>query len=99
MTLLIDKNLADRQPWRWPRPSRALTRTMPRRLRIIEIALINNMPDAALEATERQFMRLLHSAAGPTSWFSLHCFSLPSVQRSPQATSRIERLYAEFAEL
>jgi len=30
----------------------------------IEIALVNNMPDAALDATERQFRALLSAAAG-----------------------------------
>jgi homoserine O-succinyltransferase/O-acetyltransferase len=30
----------------------------------ITIGLINNMPDPALKATERQFMRLLQAAAG-----------------------------------
>ena len=32
--------------------------------RVLTIGLVNNMPDAALEATERQFMRLLTAAAG-----------------------------------
>ena len=30
------------------------------------IGLVNNMPDSALKATERQFMRLVQSAAGKT---------------------------------
>ena len=48
---------------------------------ICAIGLINNMPDTALQATERQFMRLLRQAAGD-SRIDFHCFSLPSVQRS-----------------
>ena len=36
------------------------------------------MPDAALQATERQFMRLLRQAAGDIR-IDFHCFSLPSV--------------------
>ena len=30
------------------------------------VGLVNNMPDSALNATERQFMRLLQTAAGKT---------------------------------
>src|SRR2546422_9237468 len=33
----------------------------------IDIGLVNNMPDAALKATERQFMTLLHAAADGTA--------------------------------
>ena len=35
--------------------------------RTIEIALINNMPDAAIEATERQFAALLAASVGANS--------------------------------
>lgn len=35
--------------------------------REITIGLINNMPDPALKATERQFMKLLQAAAGRRS--------------------------------
>ena len=47
----------------------------------LTIGLVNNMPDAALQATERQFMRLLRQAAGDIR-IDFHCFSLPSVTRS-----------------
>lgn len=33
----------------------------------LTIGLINNMPDPALKATERQFMKLLQAAAGRTA--------------------------------
>ena len=33
----------------------------------VEIGLVNSMPDAALEATERQFAELLSAAAGERS--------------------------------
>ena len=33
---------------------------------ILNIGLINNMPDAALETTERQFFRLMSAAAPET---------------------------------
>ena len=62
----------------------------------LTIGLVNNMPDAALQATERQFMRLLRRAAGNLR-IDFHCFSLPSVQRSQTAKWRVERQYADIA--
>ena len=65
---------------------------------VLTIGLINNMPDSALQATERQFKGLLKAAAG--SWIvDLRYFSLPSVKRSWAATSRIERFYTNFIDL
>jgi homoserine O-succinyltransferase len=64
----------------------------------LTIGLINNMPDPALKATERQFMRLLQAAAGE-SRIRFHCFSLPSVARSPQAQWHVESEYAELTDL
>jgi homoserine O-succinyltransferase len=65
---------------------------------MLTIGLVNNMPDAALQATERQFMRLLRAAAG-SNRIQLHCFSLPSVRRSQTAKWRVDRHYADIAEL
>ena len=62
------------------------------------IGLINNMPDPALKATERQFMKLLQAAAGPRR-IRFHCFSLPSVKRSPEAKWHVESEYSELTEL
>jgi homoserine O-succinyltransferase len=64
----------------------------------LTIGLINNMPDAALQATERQFMRLLRQAAGDIR-IDFHCFSLPSVRRSQPAKGRIESHYTDIADL
>jgi homoserine O-succinyltransferase len=64
----------------------------------ITIGLINNMPDPALKATERQFTRLLQAAAGPRR-IRFHCFSLPSVARSPEARWHVETEYSELSEL
>ena len=47
----------------------------------IEIGLVNNMPDAAVEATERQFVQLLDAASGETV-VHLKLFSLPEVARN-----------------
>jgi homoserine O-succinyltransferase/O-acetyltransferase len=64
----------------------------------LTIGLINNMPDAALQATERQFMRLLRQAAGDIR-IDFHCFSLPSVRRSQSAKGRVEGQYTDIAEV
>jgi homoserine O-succinyltransferase len=64
----------------------------------VTIGLINNMPDSALKATERQFKRLLETASGTTR-IRLHCFSLPSVNRAPSAKNHIDREYADIADL
>src|SRR5450756_1049530 len=64
----------------------------------LTIGLVNNMPDAALQATERQFMRLLRHAAGDIR-IDLHCFSLPSVHRSQTAKWRVDRQYTDIADL
>ena len=65
---------------------------------MLTIGLVNNMPDAALQPTERQFMRLLRAAAG-SNRIQLHCFSLPSVRRSQSSKWRVDRHYADIAEL
>lgn len=65
---------------------------------MLTIGLVNNMPDAALQATERQFMRLLRAAAG-NNRIDLHCFSLPSVRRSQTTQWRVDRHYTDIAEL
>jgi homoserine O-succinyltransferase len=64
----------------------------------LTIGLINNMPDAALQATERQFMRLLRRAAGNVR-IDFHCFSLPSVKRSQLAKWRVDQQYTDIAAL
>src|SRR5947208_658186 len=47
----------------------------------LDLALINNMPDAAIEATERQFANLLAAASGQTL-VRLRTFALDEVPRS-----------------
>jgi homoserine O-succinyltransferase len=64
----------------------------------LTIGLINNMPDPALKATERQFMKLLQAAAGARR-IRFHCFSLPSVKRSPEAKWHVESEYSDLVEL
>ena len=61
----------------------------------LTIALVNNMPDSALKATERQFIRLVQSAAGKTR-VRFQCFALPTVARSKQARDHIDELAQRY---
>jgi homoserine O-succinyltransferase/O-acetyltransferase len=99
MTLLFDKHrlvspgLAPTQPpeaGEFGHPQNAGT--------VLTIGLVNNMPDAALQATERQFTRLLKAGAGHNS-IHFHCFSLPSVHRSQAAKWRVDHQYTDIADL
>jgi homoserine O-succinyltransferase/O-acetyltransferase len=65
----------------------------------LTIGLVNNMPDTALKATERQFKHLLTTAAGGHFRIRFHCFSLPSVNRSPAAQWRVNTEYTDIADL
>jgi homoserine O-succinyltransferase len=64
-------------------------------IRELHIGLLNMMPDAALEATERQFFRLVgHS--NEIAQFYLHPFTLPSIERSEKAQNHIDNYYQNF---
>lgn len=65
---------------------------------VVEIGLVNNVSDAALEATERQFTQLLNKGAGDIP-FRLRCFSLAGVRRSPEAAVRIKNQYSSIDDL
>lgn len=60
---------------------------------VLAIGLVNNMPDAALQATERQFAALLDRAAGDRP-VRLHLFALPGVARGPEAARLLAARYA-----
>jgi homoserine O-succinyltransferase len=64
----------------------------------IEIGLVNNMPEAALEATEQQFLELLGAAAGD-SWVHLRFFSLPGVPRSERGRSYLNKSYGDVGDI
>lgn len=64
-----------------------------RTARCVHVGLINNMPDAALEATERQFVTLLESAAKGIM-VHLSLFALPDVPRHDLGHRRVKRFYA-----
>ena len=64
-------------------------------IRGLHVGLLNMMPDAALEATERQFFRLL-SSSNSISQFFMHPFTLPEIPRGRQALAHIEKHYESF---
>ena len=67
-------------------------------IRELHIGLLNIMPDAALEATERQFFRLVgHS--NQIAQFYMHPFSLSSIERGPKATKHLKKHYKTFDEI
>src|SRR6516164_2147028 len=47
----------------------------------IHIGLVNNMPDSALEATERQFLTLLEAVAGDMA-IRVTFYAIPEMPRS-----------------
>ena len=65
---------------------------------VIEVGLVNNMPDAALQATERQFMGLLGQAAEGRA-VRMHLFSLPGIARGAAATAHMAGIYAGLDDL
>jgi homoserine O-succinyltransferase/O-acetyltransferase len=65
---------------------------------VLTIAVVNNMPDSALRATERQFCALL-GAASEGRLLRLQFFSLPGIKRSAVAAAHVARYYEDFAEL
>ena len=67
-------------------------------IRELHIGLLNMMPDAALEATERQFLRLI-GESNPIAQFYVHPFTLPTLPRGDAARVHIERFYEPFESL
>jgi homoserine O-succinyltransferase len=64
----------------------------------LRIGLVNNMPDAAMCATERQFGDLLAAAAGDAG-IELVLLALPGVPRSSRAATRMAGLYQDAREI
>jgi homoserine O-succinyltransferase len=64
----------------------------------LDVALINNMPDSALEDTELQFSELLDAAAGEIP-IRLRFYSLPSIARSARVRERLNNCYFDIDDL
>ena len=67
-------------------------------IRELHIGLLNMMPDAALEATERQFFRLI-GESNQIAQFYLHPFSIPNLPRGKDGQAHIERYYETFEQI
>jgi len=75
-----------------------LDRALKQDIRELHIGLLNMMPDAALEITERQFMRLVGNS-NQIAQFYVHVFSVPGLERSPQTQAYIEQYYTSFEQV
>jgi len=64
----------------------------------LRIGLLNLMPDAALQATERQFLRLIN-AYGCSANLVVFPFAVEGDQRADIARAHIKSHYSNFAEL
>ena len=67
-------------------------------IRTLHIGILNMMPDAAMQATERQFYRLI-GESNPIAQFHVHPFSLPIFERDAKAQKHIDTYYNTFDEI
>jgi len=67
-------------------------------IRELHIGLLNMMPDAALAATERQFLRLI-GESNEIAQFYVHPFTLDALPRGPEAAEHIARFYEGFEQI
>jgi homoserine O-succinyltransferase len=75
-----------------------LDRAVHQDIRELHIGFLNMMPDTALEATERQFIRLVGNC-NRIAQFYVYPFSLPGLPRSAKTLEYIERYYCKFENL
>ena len=73
----------------------ALDRARHQDIRELHVGLLNMMPDAAFEATERQFMRLLGSCNRIVQVY-VHPFAVDAGARGPKTREYIDRFYESF---
>jgi homoserine O-succinyltransferase len=76
----------------------SLDRAREQDIRELHIGFLNMMPDAALAATERQFIRLVGNS-NPIAQFYVYPFSIPELQRGAEAQQHIRKYYFEFEQL
>ena len=67
-------------------------------IRELHIGLLNMMPDGALQATERQFLRLIGSS-NRIAQFYVHIFTIDSVPRGAKMRRYIDTHYEKFADI
>jgi homoserine O-succinyltransferase len=76
----------------------SLDRATHQDIRELHIGFLNMMPDAALEATERQFIRLV-GGCNRIAQFFVYPFSLPGLPRGQETLEYIDRYYSTFENL
>jgi len=91
MPVSLDKELHEHHLFR----AEALSETM---ADCILVGLINNMPDSALVATERQLFQLLDTAAGSLR-VRLKLYTLPNVPRGDWGRQYMSRFYSHIDDL
>lgn len=67
-------------------------------IRELHIGFLNMMPDAALQATERQFLRLVGSC-NRIAQFYVYPFTFDEIPRDETASAHIQKHYHDFAQL
>jgi homoserine O-succinyltransferase len=75
-----------------------LEKALQQDIRELHIGLLNMMPDAALAATEQQFISLLGSC-NQIAQFYVYPFTVSGLNRGQQATDHIQEHYFEFDDL
>ena len=76
----------------------SLDRAVHQDIRELHIGFLNMMPDAALEATERQFIRLVGNC-NRIAQFYVYPFSLPGLKRSAETQAYIEKYYCDLEQI
>lgn len=76
----------------------SLQRALKQDIRELHIGFLNMMPDAALLATEQQFIGMIGNS-NHIAQFYVYPFTLPELDRSGSARTHIRKYYFEFAEL
>ncbi|MDH5723293.1 MAG: homoserine O-succinyltransferase [Alphaproteobacteria bacterium] len=67
-------------------------------IREMHIGFLNMMPDAALQATERQFFRLV-GESNQIAQLYIHPFTLPEIERGAETQAYISQYYEPFEKL
>ena len=80
------------------RPILPSNRAIHQDIRELHIGFLNMMPDAAMEATERQWFRLI-GESNRVAQIYIYPFNLPVVERGKDAQAHIDKYYDSFEQL
>ncbi len=67
-------------------------------IRELHVGLLNMMPDAALDATERQFFRLV-GESNQIAQFYMHPFTLGALERGADGRAHVAQYYESFEQI